>query len=139
MICHFPIQCTYVHCGLGYFLANFIRILICKSGPKYLVLTCLLPWISSEMPSDSWNIPTQTQLMCSPQADQILTCSHSALTSLPWISSKLPLIKLLWHPHLDIKWTVPHQTTLTCLPWISSELSFIKLYSYMSSFTDWFS
>ncbi len=26
-------------------------------------------------PSDSWNIPSQTQLMCSPQTDQTLNCS----------------------------------------------------------------
>ncbi len=39
--------------------------LVCSTGPS--VVLCRT--------SDSWNIPTQTQLMCSPQTDQTLTCS----------------------------------------------------------------
>ncbi len=44
-----------------------------------LCLIMILLWVecnkNTTHPSDSGNIPTQTQLMCSPQTDQTLTCS----------------------------------------------------------------
>ncbi len=40
-------------------------------------------------PSDSWNITTQTQLMCSPQTDQTLTCSCYSMVCVQKMNVKL--------------------------------------------------
>ncbi len=43
----------------------------CRSGSQPSKCIEIYP----NSPVDSWNIPTQKQLMCSPQTDQSLTCS----------------------------------------------------------------
>ncbi len=53
--------------------------LISLGGKTHLLFLCR----AISRPSDSWNIPTQTQFMCSPQTDQTLTCSCYTLYNNP--------------------------------------------------------